>query len=93
VGFDEEKGWEFRPHQEVFDLSREDQDVLNKIIIPATERQKVLRYLDRFNLNEFSLFDTEESLMETLAFREIDVKGPGSVMIGSMSSLVKRPPK
>jgi len=42
-----------------------------------------LKHLDRFNLNEFSLFDSEESLMETLAFREIDLKAPDPIFIPS----------
>jgi len=36
------------------------------------KRLEVLRVLDRYNLNEHSLIGSEESLMETLAFREID---------------------
>jgi hypothetical protein len=65
-------GWRFVRHQEVFMHRDEDQDKLYKIEIPSTERTKVLALLDRFNLNEFSLFGSEESLMESLAFRFID---------------------
>lgn len=39
---------------------------------PRFKRLEVLRVLDRYNLNEHSLIGSEESLMETLAFREID---------------------
>jgi hypothetical protein len=49
-----------------------DQDLVWQINIPVTEKRKVLNYLDRFNLNAFSLFGSEESLMETAAFRELD---------------------
>lgn len=41
-----------------------------KFTIPVTERTKVLKRLDEYNLNAFSLFESEESLMETLAVRE-----------------------
>ncbi|HEV7959627.1 MAG TPA: hypothetical protein VGP01_01245, partial [Rhizomicrobium sp.] len=41
-----------------------------KINIPATERLKVLGMLDVHNLNAFSLFGSEEGLMQTLARRE-----------------------
>jgi hypothetical protein len=41
-----------------------------KFTIPAAERPKVLRLLDAYNLNAFSLFGSEESMMETLAIRE-----------------------
>jgi len=61
-------------HQGVFNIKSSDQDLLWKIEIPASERVNVLRFLDKFNLNAFSLFDSEESLIETLAFREIDLK-------------------
>ncbi len=43
---------------------------LKKYEIPSSEKGKVLKYLDRHNLNSFSLFSTEESLMQTLAIRE-----------------------
>ena len=47
-------------------------DVIWKFNLPATERLKVLKLLDRSNINAFSLFQSEESLMETMAFRELD---------------------
>jgi len=72
--FESGTGIEFRSHQSVFDLGRTDQDVLWKFVIPAKKRLKVLTQLDKYNLNAFSLFDSEESLMETLAFREVDLK-------------------
>lgn len=75
--FDGHKSWRFVPHQEVFNQAPTRQDLLWKIVIPASERMKVLSHLDEFSLNAFSLFGSEESLMETLAFREIDRKPPG----------------
>jgi hypothetical protein len=69
---DSRKRWKFVPHQSVLDRGRTDQDCLYKITIPSKERVKVLKLLDRFNLNDFSLFGSQESLMKTLAFREID---------------------
>jgi len=73
VTFDVSKGWKFTPHQHVFDLGRDTQDLLWKVVIPASERAKVLTLLDGFNLNQFTLFGSEESLMETLAIRHIDL--------------------
>jgi hypothetical protein len=64
--------WRFAPHQEVIQASDGHQDVLWKINIPSTERLKVLQLLDDYNLNAYSLFQSEESLMETIAVREID---------------------
>ncbi len=73
---DSNSGWDFAAHEEVF--AGDDypprsfaQDVLWKIKIPSTERLKVLKLLDAHNLNAYSLFGSEESLMETMALREI----------------------
>jgi hypothetical protein len=46
---------------------------LKKFVIPSEERPKVLRLLDEHNLNAFSLFGSEESLMETIAIRKLDI--------------------
>jgi hypothetical protein len=37
---------------------------------------KALRYFDKFNLNEFTLFDSEEALLEMLAMRVFDMRNP-----------------
>jgi hypothetical protein len=67
-------GWYFAPHESVFSRNVPNQDVLWKFTIPATERTKVLKVLDSYNLNAFSLFDSNEALMETMALRHIDFK-------------------
>jgi FRG domain-containing protein len=67
-----EHRWRFEPHGAVFDLRHPGQDLLWKFNLPATERQKVLSELSLYNLNAYSLFGSEESLMETLAAREWD---------------------
>ncbi len=46
--------------------NRVDQDVLIKINIPRSERVEALTYLDSIEINRFSLFQTEDSLMKTL---------------------------
>ena len=67
-----ESEWLYVPHEEVFSRSDLNHDVLWKFSLPATERLKVLKLLDRSNINAFALFQSEESLMETMAFRELD---------------------
>jgi hypothetical protein len=62
-------------HDEAFAGNKEDQDELSKFNIPISERPKVLARLDQYNINAFSLFGSEESLMETLALREIFLRG------------------
>jgi hypothetical protein len=70
-GFDDSvKQWRFESHDQVFDRRRPGQDFLWKFNLPSSERGKVLRLLDEYNLNAFSLFGSEESLLETMWFRE-----------------------
>lgn len=64
--------WHFDKHEDVFARPTPDQDVLWRFNVPGTERTKVLRLLESHNLNAFSLFGSEESLMETLALRELE---------------------
>lgn len=65
----------YASHEAAFtasDARDTEQDVLWRFDLPVSERTKVLAKLDLFNLNAFSLFATEESLMRTLAFRELE---------------------
>ena len=65
----------FIPHSSNFNRSPSrviPQDSLFKITIPVTERMTALCALQEMNINRFSLFQTEEALVETLAFDEID---------------------
>lgn len=48
------------------------QQMLKKYILPYSERLKVLEKLDFMNINSYSLFGDEESLMELIAYREIE---------------------
>ena len=58
----------FAHHESVFAETNDDQDALWKFNFPASEREKVLKHLNRYNLNAFSLFGSEESLCETVAY-------------------------
>ena len=64
--------WSFAAHEDVFARGDSNQDVLCEVNVPSTERLKVLKLLDDYNINAFSLFGSEESLMETMALRELD---------------------
>ena len=73
--FQNDEEWSFVPHEKVYGQKNErQQDLLWKMILPAAERQKALRYFDKFNLNEFTLFDSEEGLLEMLATRVFDLR-------------------
>lgn len=62
--------WHYASHEEAFGRNNADQDLLWKLQLPSSQRPKVLRALDAYNLNAFSLFGSEEALMETAAIRE-----------------------
>jgi hypothetical protein len=63
--------WRYASHEEVFASGPQGQDIIRKFELPTSERLKILSRLDKYNLNAFSLFGSEESLMHTVAVREI----------------------
>ncbi len=65
--------WRLRPHEEAFSQDVVASQDLFKFNIPSTERKKVLKFLDEFNLNAYALFGSEESLMNMLAVRAFDL--------------------
>jgi len=78
-----ENDWQFVEHELAdTDMDRIEDFLYNidifKYNIPSSERLKVLKLLDQYNLNAFSLFGSEESLMETLALREFYFTGQTS---------------
>ncbi len=62
-------------HENVVEINDKEQDLLWKFNIPVTELKVVLGKLHRMNINAFSLFGTEDSLLETIATTEIFLKG------------------
>jgi hypothetical protein len=74
--FEPNYGWRFDSHQTFFDRHLDEtQDRLWRFDLPSTERTKVLRALGDYNLNAFSLFGSEESLLETLWLQEYVLRG------------------
>jgi len=70
AAFDTEAGWRFHPHEPVFGGHLNRQDILWKLNLPSSEGMKILALLNQYNLNAYSLFNNEETLMETLWFQE-----------------------
>jgi hypothetical protein len=68
--------WRFDSHEYVFAHRRPKQDYCWKFDLPSTEREGVLRILNDYNLNAFSLFGSEESLLESLWVREYMLREP-----------------
>jgi hypothetical protein len=60
-------------HDEVFDKKHPKQDILIKITIPISDRKLALKDLEDHNINHFTLFQTEDSLVKTLSMREFDL--------------------
>ena len=61
--------WQFIPHRSVFDQNPNSQDRLWRFTMPASECPRILEKLDQVNINSYSLFQTEDSLMDTLRRR------------------------
>jgi FRG domain len=65
-------GWHYANHETAIGTQPDDpQDLLYKFYLPTSERSVALKHLDKFNLNAFSLLGSDESLMETTAFRTL----------------------
>ena len=63
----------FCHHELVFKKNLETQDVLVKIVLPAKDRLKALRSLSEFNINHFTLFQSEDALVKALEQKNFDL--------------------
>jgi hypothetical protein len=64
----------FCNHEKVFKLNSPNQDVLIKIVLPSKLRIEVLNELNDYNINYFTLFQSEDSLIQSIAMREFLLK-------------------
>ena len=71
-----EASWNYCPHQTAFNSANPNQDLLWKFTVPSSERRKAILYLDSHNINAYSLYDSEESLVSTVAMRELYINMP-----------------
>lgn len=62
----------FVPHDRVVGRDRMHQDRLIRFTLPASDRCLALAELQRMNITRYTLFQTEEALMSTLAFNKIE---------------------
>ncbi|OPY67942.1 MAG: FRG domain protein [Syntrophorhabdus sp. PtaU1.Bin050] len=65
----------FVSHELVREKASKRQDIVIEIDISREKRVDFLSRLNESNINEFSLFQSEEALMKTLAFRRIEQVG------------------
>jgi len=59
-------------HEDIFKRGGRRQDLLFKITMPRSERLEALSDLQEMNITRYSLFQTEEALMKTLAFETLE---------------------
>jgi hypothetical protein len=57
----------------VFQRNSDSQDVLVKIVLPSSLRHEALSHLGDYNINHFTLFQSEDALIKTLAMKEFDL--------------------
>jgi len=71
----EHQEFSFCSHHEIFDKppSIYNQDKLIKITIPVADRKLALKDLDDYNINHFTLFQTEDSLIKALSIKNFDI--------------------
>ena len=67
------KNHRFVAHEQVFRMNYPDQDVLIKIIFPRNIRREALEILNSYNINQFSLMQTEDALVQTLALEQLEL--------------------
>jgi len=70
-----EKKHYFCPHEDVLRKPKPDQDILIKITLPAHTRKEAIRELLDYNINPFTLFQTEDSLIQTMELKQFDLDG------------------
>ena len=46
---------------------------MSRFTLPSSERPKILRLLEDYNINAYSLFGSEESLLDTMWMREFEL--------------------
>jgi hypothetical protein len=77
--YNDQDRWCFSDHDRALCNSDHEKEfptnfAMRKYNIPQSERRNVLKALDERNLNDFSLFGSEDSLMSTIAKREFLLK-------------------
>ena len=61
----------YASHETVVARDDKGQDLLWKLVIPISQRRVFIEHLQRMNINPFSLFETEDALMEDIYLSEM----------------------
>jgi FRG domain len=70
---DEKNDRTFVPHETVFAEGQVRQDVLIKIVIPRSLRLEILNKLETYNINFYSLFQSEDALVKSLGLKMFEL--------------------
>lgn len=62
--------WRLTPHEDAF---ANGEHTLTQLTLPRTQANNVMAKLDRMNINTYSLFQTEDALLET-TWRKLQMK-------------------
>ncbi len=91
----DDKTWRFASQMEAPSLKVDEPGkTLFRFDIPSSERKTVTAYLDQFNLNPYSLYGSDESLMQTIAIRELDcLRPPVQYQVADSSKETKKTPE
>lgn len=65
---------QYSAHEDVVARDEKGQDLLWKLVIPTSERRCFIEHLQRMNISPFSLFETEDKLMEDIYLSEMFLK-------------------
>jgi hypothetical protein len=69
-----EKVYRFCHHENVFKENNPKQDLLYKIVLPKNIRQEALKVLNDYNINHFTLFHSEDSLIKSIETKMFDLR-------------------
>ena len=67
----------FCSHEDVFRMTSGRQDALLKITVPIALRSDILRELNDYNINDFTLFQSEDSLVKAVSMKCFDMNATG----------------
>ena len=65
----ESETWRIAKHEEVFSVGLISQDRLTKLVVPASQAAIALSELDEMNINAYSLYQTQDALLQTVGQR------------------------
>jgi len=65
----------FCNHEKIFQKNDPKQDILFKVVLPIKDKVLALKELQDYNINHFTLFQSEDSLIEALAMKRFDLQG------------------